>query len=271
MVFTYILQILMYDKSMTVVNLDRPYYRIVRPNARGDWYGDYIFDPRYSRNWSSSIRALELVIIDFKKICQYVDPCDENFTTFSHRIYELFFRACTEFESNCKDILKANHYILKDSKGNTRDEKWWNVNDYKKINAACKLHDYKISFIFWNSGQGTFLEPFRNLGPGGSASLVWYDIYSNLKHNRDAHFFDASLGNLIDAIAALIVVLFAQYSVQIFNPYQIVSSWDYTNDILYTPDSIFGIKPPNMLSGECYSFDWEKVKLLPDPFRVFTF
>lgn len=35
---------------------------------------------------------------------------------FSHKIYELFLKVCTEFESNCRGILKANDKKCEDIK-----------------------------------------------------------------------------------------------------------------------------------------------------------
>ena len=47
---------------------------------------------------------------DLNEIFDFVEPSNDNTSVYSHRIYELLLRAATEFESNCKGILKANGY-----------------------------------------------------------------------------------------------------------------------------------------------------------------
>jgi hypothetical protein len=50
------------------------------------------------------IAALHL-LEDLDRIFQFIEARDENAGMFSHRTYELLLRACTEFESVCKDLM----------------------------------------------------------------------------------------------------------------------------------------------------------------------
>lgn len=60
-----------------------------------------------------------------KKHETYIEPSDDNKDTYSHRIYELYLRTCTEFEANAKFILKSNGY------NNAK-----RILDYWKLNKA---------------------------------------------------------------------------------------------------------------------------------------
>ena len=51
------------------------------------------------------LAAFELLQADFRRLGEYVELNDANLSTFSHRLYELLVRTCTEFESLCKELL----------------------------------------------------------------------------------------------------------------------------------------------------------------------
>jgi hypothetical protein len=94
------------------MGIQRPYYRIVRPFL-GDascldsvygydyrWDDDFPADPRYANDRLELWRAYMLLEKDLLRLFEYVEPTDNNIQTYSHRTYELFLRAATEFETN---------------------------------------------------------------------------------------------------------------------------------------------------------------------------
>ncbi|MDD3101931.1 MAG: hypothetical protein PHE59_02195 [Patescibacteria group bacterium] len=248
------------------MNIQKPFYKMFRPNKQKDGYfGDYVIDYRNILDWSSPIRAFNLIIEDFKKICEYIDPSDENTAVYSHRLYEIFIRTCTELESNMKAILKANGYV--------KTGRWWDMTDYKKLEPVLKLSDYEVLINFWNNGRGMSggCVPFRNWAQSKSGILVWYQDYNNVKHSREENFHLASLGNLLDSICGLFIILFSQYGVQIFNPYQIVKSYDEDDlgKIISKDSFIFSIKPPEWRENEKYDFDWDIIRAEKNPFQEF--
>ncbi len=250
------------------MSINKPYYRIFRPNKQeGGYFADYVIDNRNIINWSSPIRAYDLIIADFKKICEYIDPSDENHLVYSHRLYEVFIRTCTELESNMKAILKANGYIKKNKKGKIIDEKQWNIDDYKKLESVLKLSDYKVLVNFWNGGRGKECIPFRNLATGKSGKLVWYQDYNKIKHNREEKFYLASLDNLLESLCGLFVILFSQYGVQVFSPYQSVQRYDSLGKIIHESSSVFSIEPPEWQDAEKYDFDWDIIREEKNPFK----
>jgi len=230
------------------------------------YFGDYVIDHRNILDWSSPIRAFDLIIGDFKKVCEYIDPSDDNCAVYSHRLYELFIRSCTELESNMKAILNANGYKTKTKIAGIQR---LNINDYKKLETALKLSEYQVIINFWNNGRGSKHAPFQNWANGESGNLVWYQDYNYVKHDRDGKFHLASLENLISSICGLFVILFSQYGVQVFNPYQKVESYDSWDKTIYEKSSIFSIIPPVWQDGEEYDFNWDIISKQKDPFVRF--
>lgn len=117
--------------------LDKPYRRIIRPfTLSEDGYSvgvlddSYLMDSDYVPDRVTLIRAYNTIERDLVRLFEYVEPADANLATYSHRVYELLLRACTEFEANCKGILNANAYA---KSGN------WNIADYYRINSSSRL------------------------------------------------------------------------------------------------------------------------------------
>ncbi len=202
------------------MSIVKPYYRIWRPVKDYDWgkanfhFGDdnepkptldYLYDNRFANQQEkkSLIIATRLIMRDLNEIFDFVEPSNDNTSVYSHRIYELLLRAATEFESNCKGILKANGYT------GPREEKDWCVKDYFKISGAARLSEYRITFERWATDQ--IYTPFTEWNPSRRETLSWYDAYNKVKHDRFTNFTMANLDNLVKAVAGLLCILHAQY------------------------------------------------------------
>ena len=127
-------------------------------------YGDkkffpYSLDPRYCPERTSLCRAYKILEQDLETLFEYIEPCEANNTTHSHRTFELMLRASTEFEANCKGILLANGYRPTKKDRTPRLSDTWNINDYWRINNAIKLSDYKVILKAWHPNP-LQLEPF---------------------------------------------------------------------------------------------------------------
>ena len=119
--------------------ITRPYHRIWRPVKGYDWSDtvislddnnepkvtlDYLYDDRFANQnvKKSLITATRMILRDLNSLYDYIEPSDDNLGVYSHRIYELLLRTATEFETNCKGILKANGY--------SKPESDWYIKDY---------------------------------------------------------------------------------------------------------------------------------------------
>ena len=230
--------------GITGAGIAKPYYRIFRSNQN---YDAYISDKRYAPDRYFLCRAYSILEQELIKIFEYVEPIDGNKNVFSHRIYELLLLACTEFESNCKLILRANEY-----NGNRSN---LGIKDYWKIERATKLSQYQIRLNIWSSPTN-IMRPFREWV--NSHSLSWYQDYNSVKHDRFNNFSKANFWNSIQAVAAVFAILYAQFSYYIFNPYnESDSSTTDTDGFIYGERTLFSIKPfDSWPQDEHYVLSW---------------
>lgn len=139
--------------------------------------------------------ALQLLYRDLETLFEYVEPCDANLAVFSHRIYELYLRACTEFEALCKDVLGLSN---------------GNIKDYEAVQQKLDVARYSAALNLWQPGS-KHLSPFAAWQANPAEPLTWYRDYNSVKHNRNAEFAKANLGNMILAVTAVHCLFRAAY------------------------------------------------------------
>lgn len=198
------------------MSITKPYKRLWRPfkgyeplvllNEEDDQLVpkiNYLNDERFvcQGEKHSLLTTAHLIVRDLYELFNYIEPHNNNISVFSHRIYELFLRTSTEFESNCKGILKDNGY--------SKPENKMCINDYFNIAQVAKLSDYVVTFERWTPHHE--FKPFESWNSTTYAPLDWYQSYNYVKQNRYSCFHQANLGNLMKAIAGLICILHAQF------------------------------------------------------------
>jgi len=196
--------------------ITKPYFLVVRPETTGAYACQYVRHAAYAKSPSNYTRAFMLIQSDLMTLFEYVEPSKKNLPTNSFRIMELLLRTCTELEANFKAILRANTY--------SKTEKDWNIEDYYRIEASHFLSQYEIRMPYW-TGNGRIRKPFESWS--SSHVLSWYQAYNKVKHDRVNNLEEANLGNLIDAVCGLAIVLAAQYWIYDFTP---------NNDVLVADD-----------------------------------
>lgn len=206
----------------------------------------------------SLINGARIIIQDFIKLSEYIEPIDVNKDVFSHRTYELLLRVATEFEANCKGILKANGY------NPNRNLK---IQDYYKINSIMKLDEYEISTHLWYPDKT--LKPLLEWANGHT--LTWYQAYNHSKHNRFTNFKEASLENVFAGICSLVVVLAAQFPnrIGLLDGSNIRMSSDDDDNTLFVGN--FTITFPYRGICERCNFDWDTLKTSNTPFQSYKF
>lgn len=223
---------------------------------------DYLNDDRFANQSESElvVTTAHIIIRDLYEIFDYIEPCDANKNAYSHRVYELFLRAATEFESNCKGILRDNGY--------SKPEKDMNICDYFKIAEVAKLSEYRVLFVRWNSPRE--FKPFEVWNSNTYTSLQWYQSYNSVKHNRFKHFEEANLANLMNAVAGLLCILHAQYGENMVGAcYEGFSVTQSSQEKLST--GTFIIQTPHFLDDEQYDFIWDDIKGQAHPVENYTF
>lgn len=116
--------------------LNKPYRRVFREGPNVFSTNDYILDSLNCDSMSSYSHAYHLIDKDLKLIFDFISPNNNSFSVYSHRIYELFLRTCTEVENNFVGFLKAHNY--------SRSGNWNISSDYFKTNRYLKLDQYEI-------------------------------------------------------------------------------------------------------------------------------
>ena len=245
---------------------NKPFYRIMLPEYSScndsRYKSEYVLNPSYCKERISLCRAYQIIQKDLVNLFEYIEPCDDNKATYSHRTFELLIRAAIEFEANCKGILKANGYPKKLEK--------MNITDYAKINEITQLSSYKVILNLWHP-QPLEIQPFIEWENGHSLSC--YQSYNQVKHNRDKHFKESSLENTLKAIAGLFCILYAQFDIHCANPYRPVKiykedkeeedifhySYDKKDNIISLDGIIFDLEEPDILASyyldSCYYYD----------------
>lgn len=248
------------------MHIDRPYKRICRPFADGNYIRSlqsfYVTDRRYAQDHVDFIRAYHLLEAELKRIFDFVEPADANLSCYSHQLYALLLRASTEFESNAKAVLTANGYS---------SNRNLNITDYHKLDAAMRLSDYTVTVPIW-TGQRRRIAPLQEWR--SSPTLSWYQSYNASKHDRALNFKHASLENALLAVSAVFCLLFAQFSILAFDPTHPVSSYVVgDDDSVWSHEAcLLGIEPPSTwLTHEMYEFDWHTLALSPDAFQAYNF
>lgn len=155
----------------------------------------------YNSEFAVAAGQVANLVRQLQDICQVVHPMGANLSAFGHETRNLLVLACTEVEAQWQAILAANGYQGSGSRLNT--------NDFVKLLLPMRLADYSAqSAQFpWMAAE----RPFAGWTPSRpTASLLWYDAYNSVKHDREANFARATLGHAFAAVAACHILLVAQ-------------------------------------------------------------
>lgn len=245
--------------------ISQPFFRCVRPGIDGHYSEGgrwmYVTHPLYAADAVHYIRAFEVLQQDLFRLFEYIEPGDDNESTFSYRCLELLVRACGEFEVNCKAILGANGYS---KKGDLR------MPDYRKLEATHHLSSYQVRLPGWR-GTRSVRQPFAEWA--GGRSPQWFQDYHGGKHNRHEEFPKANLGNVVDAMSGVVALLASQYFTFDFRPQGLGTSIGQPRDgFKQAIGNYFEVKfPADWLDDECYDFKWPSLEKQPQPFAQLSF
>jgi hypothetical protein len=155
---------------------------------------------------TDEIRAFFNICDTMEDIFKVIEPDVKNNKCFGHRIRELLTLACIEVEHLLLHTLKGNSYPRKSR---------YSTNDYVKLLPIQRLNEFEVSLKMY-LGLGSFI-PFKNWSnTDPTKSLSWYSAYNSAKHDRRANAHLATLEEMVNSIAAIYVLLVAQYGSEIF-------------------------------------------------------
>jgi hypothetical protein len=162
----------------------------------------------YDVDFHSAQGAALSLFSEMKEVFRYVEPAG-NRAAYGHEIRQLLILACTEVEAQCKAVLRANTYQRVTKNGKLVPEKNWNLGDFHKTARPLRLAGFKMKV----RGHPTFpvLDPFDSWATATFAPLPWYSAYNKVKHDREREFPRATLENMVNAMAAVHVLIVAQF------------------------------------------------------------
>ncbi len=164
---------------------------------------DYIdSSPITNQEYNNLLCQLEIVLNDLTNLFKTVALHRSNLMCFGHNIRNIIILACTEIDSMMKNILQRNQIQPINN--------YYKTNDYYVLADILKLKNYAIRF-HRHHDFGT-LTPFKDWSKDNpTKSLVWYDSYNKIKHDRENNFELANMKNAIDSVAAFAITLIAQF------------------------------------------------------------
>jgi len=150
------------------------------------------------------IQAAELLLERMRDVFRTIQPCKANRHSFGHEIRALLLLACTEVESAWKAVLRVNGYA-----GRAGAKGFLTTKDYVKLRRPLRLREWVVRMpLFPDYGE---VAPFRSWKASDPTdSLRWYGAYNAAKHDREGSFSMASLERVIEAVAAVFVMVAAQ-------------------------------------------------------------
>lgn len=238
--------------------LMQPSPRIAKPfhNARDDLW--YMNEPGFAgSDRASLVRSYRLLESDLAETFKTIEPDDRNLEAFGIRLYEILFRACTEIETYCKSILRAN--------GADDPSNGWNRIHYAKLATPLRLGEYSVRVPSWtsttpSSASGSKKLGFRPFDGWGDESKApdWWSAYNSVKHDRSEKLDNATLGRATVSVAACQILLYAQFGAHSFG-----GITDAFGDLVAGPDGfafgdgIFDLQAPKWPEAEKYGFAFD--------------
>jgi hypothetical protein len=143
----------------------------------------------------SWLASYSLICNELVALTEAIEPIDAHAAVFSHKLYQLLLRSCTEFESICRTALLSVGYPL---------PKRPSIQDYKALSCLA-VERYEIGVHFWRPGP-LYVRPFKDWSHA-KPPLQWYADYNLVKHDRHANFERASLENVCLATGGLCAIM----------------------------------------------------------------
>jgi len=135
---------------------------------------------------------------DMELVSRYIEFCEPNFQVFSIELAHLLFAAASEVDVVAKLLCKCVDPAA--SCGN--------INHYKAVLVRA-IPDLPHTEIFVPR-YGLSFKPWLNWAD--DTNPEWWGSYNSVKHNRDAHFKEATLKNALNALGALLILTLHLYS-----------------------------------------------------------
>jgi hypothetical protein len=184
----------------------------------------------------SGLQQTDILMNDLEALFRVVHPCAQTNDVYGSEIRNLLILACTEVEAQWRAILEANEA--------TSEGKYFCTKDYVKLLEPLKLREY--DYRLHRFPGYTMIRPFAAWQPSDSTkSLDWYDAYNAVKHNRENEFSRATLRHAISAVAAVDIMMVAQFGMVPLNLLHAKTSFTATHVPTWLPAERYYPPRPN--------------------------
>lgn len=171
--------------------------------------------PLYGQECLDSVKGAISVFEYLMDIFRYTEPSHLNAKSYGNKIREALILACTEVEANWVSIYRQN--LPSSIPKNDR----YSTNNYVELRPLMRLDEWSVSLTHYK-GMGCF-RPFENWQKTipktditSTSTIPWYAAYNKVKHDREQNAHEANLHNLLEAMAALHIMICAQWGPKIF-------------------------------------------------------
>jgi hypothetical protein len=235
--------------SKPTINPGEFHPRVWRSSRNLERFGDSVLWVEKTPFYSSFINSLEQIeglLTSLADIFRVVHGDTRNLEVFGTAIRDIIILACTEVENQWKAVLVANGAATIDDRLSTVD--------YVRIAGPMKLHDYSVGLSRYP--HVSEIRPFSGwIAASPSKSMPWYEAYNKVKHNREVNFSEAKLLHAIEAVAACVVMLAAQFGAESLRRHQLPTALEFRNRPTWEPeDCYYGPVPDTTWSPQPFTF-----------------
>lgn len=154
-------------------------------------------------------RQVELLLHMLDQILRFVTPHVDNFTSFGPEIRSLLLLSSMEFEAQYRGVLAENSHRKFRGTASTGKPRI-NIEDFCELAVPMRLGDRGV--LLRRHPTLGYIAPFSDWkAPKTPKSPEWYRAYNATKHDRRFNEHQGSLGHAIQAVAAVCVMLSAQF------------------------------------------------------------
>lgn len=166
------------------------------------WRGES--EPAHVEQLSLLVHSTSTIFEWANDILRVVHPAGGNMSAFGIEVRQLLLAACSEVENSWRAILVANQTVLPRNPS---------TKEYVRLLRPLRLNEWSV-VLPRALGAGR-IAPFKRWSAKKpTRSLFWYDAYNQCKHDMEGHLHDATVWVMINAVAAVYVMLAAQFGAE---------------------------------------------------------
>jgi len=137
---------------------------------------------------------------DLQNVSRYIEFREDNFKTYSIELAHLLLASASEVDVVMKEVCK-----LLDPNKNPK-----NISNYREI-ITRNLPQLKREVVYI-SRFGLSFKPWTNWTK--SKNPFWWGSYNNVTHQRNNHFEEANLKNVLNSMGGLLITVFYFYKLK---------------------------------------------------------